>query len=124
MSAPRVVVVDDHHLFRAGVRAELEGLVEIVGDAATVDLAVETIAATSPDVVLLDVHMPEGGGVEVIRRVAGEQHWLFALNHTDREQCLPARGRDVLTNSTVDGVLVLPPGAVAVVAEDRLGRTG
>jgi DNA-binding NarL/FixJ family response regulator len=57
------VVVDDHHLFRAGVRAELEGLVEIVGDAATVEQAVETIAAASPDVVLLDVHMPDGGGV-------------------------------------------------------------
>ena len=85
MSAPRVVVVDDHHLFRAGVRAELEGLVEIVGDAATVDQAVETIAATSPDVVLLDVHMPEGGGVEVIRRVAAERRDIrfLALSVSD-----------------------------------------
>jgi DNA-binding NarL/FixJ family response regulator len=85
VSAPRVVVVDDHHLFRAGVRAELEGLVEIVGDAATVDQAVETIAAASPDVVLLDVHMPEGGGVEVIRRVAGEQRDIrfLALSVSD-----------------------------------------
>ena len=71
--APRVVIVDDHELFRSGVRAELEELVEIVGDAATVDGAVEQIAASAPDVVLLDVHMPDGGGVEVIRRAAPEQ---------------------------------------------------
>ena len=73
MSGPRVVIVDDHQLFRTGVRTELEGLVDIVGDAATVDSAVDTIAAANPDVVLLDVHMPDGGGVEVIRRVAGDQ---------------------------------------------------
>ena len=68
----RVLVVDDHELFRAGVRAELEGLVEIVGDAASVDEAVKKIEETKPDVVLLDVHMPDGGGVEVIRRIAPE----------------------------------------------------
>ena len=73
MSAPRVVIVDDHELFRAGVRAELEELVEIAGDAASVDEAVETIRATDPDVVLLDVHMPDGGGVEVIRRIAADR---------------------------------------------------
>jgi DNA-binding NarL/FixJ family response regulator len=66
----RVVIVDDHRLFRAGVRAELDGLVEVVGDAGTVEEAVRTIGATRPDVVLLDVHMPDGGGVEVLRRVA------------------------------------------------------
>ncbi len=73
MSAPTVVIVDDHQLFRAGVRSALERLVEIVGDAATVAGAVETIRSTEPDVVLLDVHMPDGGGVEVIRRVAAER---------------------------------------------------
>jgi DNA-binding NarL/FixJ family response regulator len=72
VTGPRVVIVDDHQLFRAGVRAELEGLVDIAGDAATVDEAVREIAAQRPDVVLLDVHMPDGGGVEVIRRVAAE----------------------------------------------------
>ena len=70
MSVPSVVVVDDHELFRAGVRAELEGLVDVRGDAGTVEGAVRLIAAERPDVVLLDVHMPGGGGVEVIRRVA------------------------------------------------------
>ena len=70
---PRVVIVDDHGLFRAGVRAELDGLVEVVGDAGTVDEAVDCIARERPDVVLLDVHMPGGGGVEVIRRVGEAQ---------------------------------------------------
>jgi DNA-binding NarL/FixJ family response regulator len=66
----RVLIVDDHALFRAGVRAELEGRVEIVGDAATVDEAASAIASLRPEVVLLDVHMPDGGGVEVLRRAA------------------------------------------------------
>jgi DNA-binding NarL/FixJ family response regulator len=70
---PRILIVDDHQLFRAGVRAELEQLVEIEGDAATVEEAVKAILETSPDVVLLDVHMPDGGGVEVIRRTAAER---------------------------------------------------
>ena len=65
-----VVIVDDHHLFRAGVRAELDGLVEVLGDAATVEEAIRCIVENEPDVVLLDVQMPGGGGVEVIRQVA------------------------------------------------------
>ena len=69
----RVLVVDDHALFRAGVRSELEGRVEIVGDAATVDEAVAAIARLGPEVVLLDVHMPDGGGVEVLRRAAAAE---------------------------------------------------
>ncbi|HEX2468782.1 MAG TPA: response regulator transcription factor [Solirubrobacterales bacterium] len=67
---PSVVIVDDHEIFRSGVRAELEGLVDVRGDAGTVEEAVRLIAAERPDVVLLDVHMPGGGGVEVIRQVA------------------------------------------------------
>jgi DNA-binding NarL/FixJ family response regulator len=65
-----VVVVDDHRLFRAGVRAELGDRVTVLGDAGTVEGAVATILDTEPEVVLLDVHMPDGGGVEVIARVA------------------------------------------------------
>jgi DNA-binding NarL/FixJ family response regulator len=68
-----VVIVDDHHLFRAGVRAELDGLVDVLGDAATVEDAVRCIVETEPDVVLLDVQMPGGGGVEVIRQVAAKR---------------------------------------------------
>jgi DNA-binding NarL/FixJ family response regulator len=69
---PTVVLVDDHALFRAGVRAELDGLVEIVGEAGDVDGAVREIVARAPDVVLLDVHLPGGGGVEILRRLATE----------------------------------------------------
>jgi DNA-binding NarL/FixJ family response regulator len=71
MSDPAtIVIVDDHALFRSGVRSEVEGLVEVVGEASSVEEAVRVIAERRPDVVLLDVHMPGGGGVEVIRRVA------------------------------------------------------
>lgn len=72
MSRPTVVLVDDHALFRAGVRAELEsrdGAPQILGEAGDVDEAVRMVLALEPDVVLLDVHMPGGGGAEVLRRV-------------------------------------------------------
>jgi len=70
VSEPRVLIVDDHQLFRAGVRAELEPLLEIAGEAGGVEDALDAIEREAPDVVLLDVHMPDGGGVEVIRRAA------------------------------------------------------
>ena len=66
---PRVVLVDDHQLFRSGVRAELGSSVEVVADAGTVDSAIAAIEVHRPDVVLVDVHMPDGGGAAVIRRV-------------------------------------------------------
>jgi DNA-binding NarL/FixJ family response regulator len=66
----RVLIVDDHELFRAGVRGQLEPEVEVVGEAAGVDEALALIADAAPDVVLLDVHMPDGGGVEVLNRAA------------------------------------------------------
>jgi DNA-binding NarL/FixJ family response regulator len=71
--SPSVVIVDDHELFRSGVRAELEGLVDVRADAGTVEQAVAAILREKPDVVLLDVHMPGGGGVEVIRQVVRER---------------------------------------------------
>jgi DNA-binding NarL/FixJ family response regulator len=70
MSLPSVVIVDDHALFRAGVKAELDGLVDVLGDAPGVEEAVPLILRVRPDVVLLDVQMPGGGGAEVIRAVA------------------------------------------------------
>jgi DNA-binding NarL/FixJ family response regulator len=84
-SGPRVLIVDDHQLFRSGVRSELEGLVDIAGDAATVDDAAREIGSLRPDVVLLDVHMPDGGGVEVIRRAAaaGDAPRFLALSVSD-----------------------------------------
>jgi DNA-binding NarL/FixJ family response regulator len=70
---PNVLIVDDHELFRAGVRSELEGLADVRAEAGAVEEAVAVILREKPDVVLLDVHMPGGGGVEVIRRVAHER---------------------------------------------------
>jgi DNA-binding NarL/FixJ family response regulator len=69
----RVVLVDDHELFRAGVRNELAGLVDIVGEAGTVAEAAPVIRELDPDVVLLDVHLPDGGGEAVIANVAPER---------------------------------------------------
>jgi DNA-binding NarL/FixJ family response regulator len=68
----RVVLVDDHSMFRSGVRAELatDTGVEIVGEAGGVGEAVAVIGRTKPDVVLLDVHMPDGGGKAVLDQVA------------------------------------------------------
>jgi DNA-binding NarL/FixJ family response regulator len=69
MTLRRVLIVDDHAMFRAGVRAELTGRVEVVADAEDVDTAVAAVLRHRPEVVLLDVHLPGGGGVEVMRRV-------------------------------------------------------
>jgi DNA-binding NarL/FixJ family response regulator len=66
----RVFIVDDHRLFLSGVRAELEGKVDLVGEASDVDAAIQGIRASKPDVVLLDVHMPGGGGKAVIEGVS------------------------------------------------------
>ena len=81
----RVFLVDDHAMVRAGVRAEIGADVEIVGEAADVHEAVERIALTRPDVVLLDVHLPGGGGRAVLEALHGElpdTRWL-ALSVTD-----------------------------------------
>ncbi|MFF4619966.1 response regulator [Nonomuraea jabiensis] len=81
----RVLIVDDHRLFRSGVRAELGDSIEVVGEAEDVETAVKAIAEHQPDVVLLDVHMPGGGGQEVLRRVlgAGSQVRFLALSVSD-----------------------------------------
>lgn len=77
-SAPervRVFLVDDHELFRKGVRAELGDAIELVGEADDVGPAIELIAERLPDVVLLDLHLPSGGGqlvIEAVRALAGE----------------------------------------------------
>ncbi len=69
--AIRILIVDDHAMFRSGVRGELAGstAVEVVAEAADVAEAVAALRAHAPDVVLLDVHLPGGGGAEVMRRV-------------------------------------------------------
>jgi DNA-binding NarL/FixJ family response regulator len=83
-----VVLVDDHALFRAGIKAELTPTLEIVGEAAAVDQAISVIRDTAPDVVLLDVHLPGGsggGGAEVARAftAAGDTVRFLALSVSD-----------------------------------------
>ncbi len=65
-----VVVVDDHAMFRRGVRAEIEDHVEVLAEAEDVDQAVDAVLRLRPEVVLLDVHLPGGGGGEVMRRLS------------------------------------------------------
>ena len=82
-AALRVVLVDDHRLFRAGVRAELGDAVEVVGEAGDVDEAVAVIRAVAPDVVLLDVHLPGGGGRAVLDAVGHDGPAFLALSVSD-----------------------------------------
>jgi DNA-binding NarL/FixJ family response regulator len=82
---PTVFLVDDHAMVRSGVRAELGGAVDVVGEAADVEGAVKGIRATVPDVVLLDVHLPGGGGravLETLRAELPSVRWL-ALSVSD-----------------------------------------
>ena len=79
----RVVLVDDHQMFRSGVKAELGDSVEIVGEAGDVDEAIAVIKEAKPDVVLLDVHLPGGGGVEVLRQVLPSETKFLALSVSD-----------------------------------------
>jgi DNA-binding NarL/FixJ family response regulator len=81
----RVFLVDDHHLFLSGVRAELDQRFDIVGSASDVDQAIEQILASRPEVALVDVHMPGGGGVAVIKAVGevNEDVKFLALSVSD-----------------------------------------
>ena len=84
-SAIRVLVVDDHALVRSGVRSQLAGEVDVIGEADDVATAVAAVLATRPDVVLLDVHLPSGTGADVIAGVgarASGTRWL-ALSISD-----------------------------------------
>jgi DNA-binding NarL/FixJ family response regulator len=69
-TVPRVFLVDDHALVRSGIRAELGEAVDIIGEADEVDAAIELIVERQPDVVLLDVHLPGGGGRAILEAVA------------------------------------------------------
>lgn len=87
-SPRRVVIVDDHGIFRSGLKAELGDCVEVIGEAATVDEAAEVIRKTKPEVVLLDVHLPGGtggGGAEVVKlcRDLQEEVRFLAISVSD-----------------------------------------
>lgn len=115
----RVVIVDDHDLVRSGVRAELGDAVDVVGDAGTVAAAIALIRETAPDVVLLDVHMPDGGGVAVLRGAVDTPGTRFlALSVSDAAEdviaVVRAGARGYVTKSIAGGELV---DAVRRVAE-------
>ncbi|MGZ4433263.1 MAG: LuxR C-terminal-related transcriptional regulator [Trebonia sp.] len=107
---PRVVLVDDHSLFRSGVRAEIGHRVEVVGEADDVGPAIEVIDQLLPDVVLLDVHLPGGGGQAVITAVKKEHPEVrfLALSASDAPEDVigviraGARGYVTKTISTAD----------------------
>ncbi len=84
-AGPRVFLVDDHGLFRSGVRSELSGSVEVVGEAGDVESAIALISDRLPDVVLLDVHLPDGGGQAVAAAVRPDhpQVRFLALSASD-----------------------------------------
>jgi len=114
-----VVVVDDHGMFRTGVRAEIGEGVVIVGEAADVDEAVKVVLDTMPDVVLLDVHLPGGGGTEVLRRVhlkAPEVKFL-ALSVSDAAEdvigVIRAGARGYVTKNITGTELIEAIGRVA-----------
>jgi DNA-binding NarL/FixJ family response regulator len=114
-----VVVVDDHGMFRTGVRAEIGEGVVIVGEAADVDEAVKVVLDTMPDVVLLDVHLPGGGGSEVLRRVhlkAPEVKFL-ALSVSDAAEdvigVIRAGARGYVTKNITGTELIEAIGRVA-----------
>ncbi len=108
----RVFLVDDHALFRAGVRAELGTSPDVVGEAGTVADAVRGVLATRPDVVLLDVHLPDGGGKAVIEGVLRE--WpdavFLALSVSDAADdvvaIIRAGARGYVTKTIDAGALV------------------
>ncbi|MAO79105.1 response regulator transcription factor [uncultured Nocardioides sp.] len=120
-SPVRVVVVDDHAMFRAGVRAELAaagaGRVEVLAEAADVDEAVAAIATHRPEVVLLDVHLPGGGGVEVMRRRPHPDTRYLALSVSDAAEdvigTIRGGARGYVTKTITGPELVAAVGRVA-----------
>lgn len=117
----RVFLVDDHQLFRAGVRHEIGDKVEIIGEAGDVATAVCQILEVHPDVVLVDVHMPEGGGPEVVRQVLAVQPAVrfLALSVSDSPEDViatiraGARGyvtKTISTQELLDALAVIAEG--------------
>ena len=108
----RVAVVDDHELFRSGVRAELASALDLAGEAGTVADAIAMIRSARPDVVLVDVHMPDGGGRAVIEAIHHElpQIRFLALSVSDAAEdvidVIRAGARGYVTKSIAPTELV------------------
>jgi DNA-binding NarL/FixJ family response regulator len=116
----RVFLVDDHALFRAGVRAEIGQAVEVVGEAATVDDAVTGILASRPDVIVVDVHLPGGGGRTIIERVMADwpEAVFLALSVSDSAEDVVAvirAGARGYVTKTIDAVALVD--AITRIAE-------
>ena len=118
----KVFIVDDHPLVRSGVRTELGASVEVVGESGDVEDAVKTLTSLAPDavdVVLLDVHMPGGGGVEILRRVAPARPGLrfLALSVSDAPEdviaVIRAGARGYITKSSTGAELTEAVNRVA-----------
>jgi DNA-binding NarL/FixJ family response regulator len=107
-----VVLVDDHAMFRTGVRAELGSAVAVVGEAADAQEAVRIVLEQKPDVVLLDVHLPGGGGAEVLRQVHNKEPEVkfLALSVSDAAEdvigTIRAGARGYVTKSITGDELV------------------
>ena len=107
-----VLIVDDHSIFRSGLRASLDDTIDVLGEAADVDSAVEQVAALRPEVVLLDVHLPGGaggGGAEVIRR---------SSSHLDSTRFLALS----VSDSAEDVVGVIRAGARGYITKGSSGE--
>src|SRR5688572_33330154 len=85
LDAVRVVVADDHQIWRSGLRADLGETFHVVGEAADADEAIEVIAATTPDLVVCDLNMPGGGGIKVAR-TCGEATPIVMLTVSEAER--------------------------------------
>jgi DNA-binding NarL/FixJ family response regulator len=138
----KVVIVDDHEIFRAGLRAGLGPTVQVVGEAGTVEEAVPLIRAEDPDVVLLDVHLPDGGGEAVIAPVHAERPGVrfLALSVSDKPEdvlaTIRAGARGYVTKSitpeelveaihrVADGDAVFSPWLAGFVLDAFSGKAG
>jgi DNA-binding NarL/FixJ family response regulator len=138
----KVVIVDDHEIFRAGLRAGLGPTVQVVGEAGTVEEAVPLIRAEDPDVVLLDVHLPDGGGDAVIAPVHVERPGVrfLALSVSDSSEdvlaTIRAGARGYVTKSitpeelveaihrVADGDAVFSPWLAGFVLDAFSGKSG
>jgi DNA-binding NarL/FixJ family response regulator len=112
MTGPRVFIVDDHGLFRAGVKTEIGDHVDVIGEADDVKPAIAAIGSLLPDVVLLDVHLPGGGGQDVVRSVKTDHPEVkfLALSASDAPEdviaAIRAGARGYVTKTISTGELV------------------